>query len=144
MFNRPRDGMIDVVDLQLGNGAGRLALADLQPDLSGHYAVNVGIHLPEIWRAESATAIKGVVRDFHCQPRRRLAGGFMPLAQGTDEAVAEHAEAALQFFERWTRASLLDGWVSANDTPAAMTPRARLDVAVMHAARGETAGAAGR
>jgi hypothetical protein len=149
-LNRDRDGLVDVVVLRAGRD-------DPEPPLGGHrlptrssslkglYAVELGIHVPEIWDLEVGSLISGAVQEFHCQPRKRLHDGWLPLPE--PHQVAAHAiaaaDAGLAFFGTWTRASLLSGWVAANEGPDGLTPRARVDVAIMLARAGRL-GEAGR
>lgn len=158
-FNRrAEDGLVQVVNLETGRPAlGTVPplpadLGHLARDLSGRFTVNLGIHVREIWDNDNPVPPGAVIQDQHCQIRTRLAELYRlpdawwsldrpthPLALDIGRRMSAMG---LPFLDRFgTRAAIIRGWVAFNDEELLLSSRARVDVALLLAARGEPDGA---
>jgi len=158
-FNRrTEDGLVQVVNLETGRPAlGTVPplppdLAHLARDLSGRFTINLGVHVKEIWDNDNAVPPGTIIQDQHCQIRTRLAelyrlpDAWWPLDQPPHVLALDigrrMSAMGLPFLDRFgTRAAIIRGWVAFNDDELLLSSRARVDVALLLAMRGETAGA---
>ncbi|MGL4287011.1 MAG: DUF4304 domain-containing protein [Phreatobacter sp.] len=158
-FNRrAENGLVQVVNLETGRPAlGTIPplpadLGHLARDLSGRFTVNLGVHVREIWDCDNPVPPGSIIHDQHCQIRTRLAELYRlpdawwsldqpsyPLALDIGRRMSA---VGLPFLHRLgTRAAIIRDWVAFNDAELLLPSRARVDVAVLLAARGDAAGA---
>ncbi|QCI67313.1 DUF4304 domain-containing protein [Phreatobacter stygius] len=158
-FNRQtEDRLIQVVSLQMGQPAiGTLALlpaelAHLGRDLSGRFTVNLGVHLGEIWDCNNPRPAGHNLQDHHCQIRARLGelcrmpDAWWPLDQPSSPLAFDIGRRlvaiGLPFLDRFRcRDDIIRDWVAFNADERLLSSRARVDVAVLLATRGDAAGA---
>jgi hypothetical protein len=158
-YNRSvEDGVVQVINLQTGPyEVGQRnplppELAHLQQDLYGRFTVNLGVHVREVWECDSTSPWPKTIQEYSCQIRTRLgrqAGQeyWWSLDQSAQTLSTDVAKVLLgegvEFLERFeTRDAILDDWVTMNDGNGRLSKRARVDVAIMLAKRGQSLQAA--
>ena len=74
-FNRSSsEGLISVINFQMGafDPPGTSPIPGLRKSLYGSFTINLGIFVPEVYRYQSGSEIKGFIQHSHCCIRARL------------------------------------------------------------------------
>ena len=74
-FNRTSsDGLISVINFQMGafDPPGTTYIPGLRENLYGLFTINLGIHVPEVYKYQGSSEVKGFVQNYHCCIRARL------------------------------------------------------------------------
>ena len=74
-FNRTSsDGLISVINFQMGafDPPGTTYIPGLRENLYGLFTINLGIYVPEVYKYQGSSEVKGFVQNYHCCIRARL------------------------------------------------------------------------
>jgi hypothetical protein len=158
-FNRSaEEGVVQVVNLQSGQfpiGEDKplpSELAHLRPNLYGKFAVNLGVHVKEIWECEQRGRHPSFIQDYDCAIRTRLGRRSegkeywwsldAPAASIVNDMSPPLLDEGMAFLKRFeTRNAILADWISLNDGPERLSARARVDIAIILERCGDKTGA---
>lgn len=152
-FNRrTADGLTEVVTIQMGpaDPPGVKPIPGVRGSLHGWFAVNLGVHVPEVLEHAGEMLAPAWLQDTHCCVRERLGA----VATGEDrwwraeatsavisEVVRDLEEAGLPFLARYsTRDRILAEWHDRTERVGMSSPP-RIVTAIILARRGERADA---
>ena len=160
-YNRsPEEGLVQVINFQMGPYEPPLPYVSpvpqwLKSDVYGKFAVNLGIYVDEVSRAEGYPKPGKFVSEFRCRLRIRLGHLInlegeefwwrldMPADEIAKEVATHLLSDGIAFLDRFgSRSAIIRDWVKFNDTEIETTVRAMLDVGIMLAAKGDRAQAA--
>jgi hypothetical protein len=74
-FNRTsKDGLISVINFQMGafDPPGTTYIPGIRENFYGLFTINLGIFVPEVYRAQREGGVKNFVQEYHCCIRARL------------------------------------------------------------------------
>lgn len=143
------EGVVQVINLQAGMFPVSASSPSIVPPLYGRFTVNLGIAVAELYELQMGKPFKPSVQEHECAIRARLghvAGELDDLwwdLTGEPEAVAHEVigllvDHGLPLLERFgTRAGILDGWVTYNESERNLNHVPRYTVALLRLARGE-------
>jgi hypothetical protein len=154
-YNRQTEpGVVQVISFQMGafeppTGYVSPVPSWLKPDLYGKFCVNLGIYVEELVRSRGLK-LKKFVAEYSCPIRKRLGPLVNPDGQeywwpldAPAEEIAEEIgshlfSAGLDFLNRFaSRSAIISDYIQYNDLDSSGSPRARLDVGIILATRGD-------
>ena len=154
-FNRSSEtGVVQVINLQTGPFEVGTPLppeaAHLRPDLYGQFAINLGVHVSEIYNFVYFPKTFKMVQEYNCTIRCRLneisfSDGHWwslqtPVGELADEILRLLSKAGIPFLERYATRELIEAnWIADNDSRSRFSNTARVDVAIMLASKGNLA-----
>lgn len=150
-FNRlTEDGLTQVVSIQMGpsDPPGTTYVEGLTRNLHGLFAVNLGVHVPEVARHHGGGGPASWVQEHHCCIRTRLCDSLEADRGIWWRATAEAAVVAdvkaclegpgLPFLDRFsTRAKILTEWRDQTANVGGGSSPPRIVMAIILAARGD-------
>jgi hypothetical protein len=149
-FNRlTEDGLTQVVNIQMGpsDPPGTTYVEGLTQNLHGLFAVNLGVHVPEVAQHHGGGGPRAWVQEYHCSIRTRL-GDSREADRGiwwrasADLPVVADVKSCLEgpgfsFLDRFaTRAKILAEWREQTENVGAGSPP-RIVMAIILAERGD-------
>lgn len=150
-FNRSvEDGLVHVIGFQMGQfPVGNLdtyVVPGLRENLYGKYAVNLGVHIREVYELTSRTSVPAFCQDYHCEIRARLGTFANPSSDkwwplDRDDSCQEMSSLLSDALESWFPMYAARDQILAIDTtqtsPLGWPPRGAMVQSIMWAHRGD-------